>query len=46
MIRRVIVRPPAIEDIADAATWYEDQQSGLGAQLVGEVIRAIRRAQG
>ncbi len=45
MIRRVIVRPLAAEDIADAATWYEDQQPGLGTQLVDEVIRAIHRAQ-
>lgn len=45
MIRRVIIRPPAVEDIADAATWYEDQSPGLGGELTDEVIRAIRRAQ-
>ena len=45
MIRRVIVRPLAVEDIASAATWYETQQSGLGLALTDEVIRAIRRAQ-
>ena len=45
MIRRVIVRPLAVEDIADAATWYEEQRPGLGDELVDEVITAIRRAQ-
>jgi plasmid stabilization system protein ParE len=45
MIRRVVVRPPAVEDIASAATWYEAQSPGLGADLTDEVIRAIRRAQ-
>ena len=44
MIPRVIVRPLAVEDIANAATWYEEQSPGLGADLVDEVIRAIRRA--
>ena len=45
MIRRVIVRPLAVEDIATAATWYEEQSPGLGTDLVDELIRAIRRAQ-
>ena len=45
MIRRVIVRPLAVEDIASAATWYEAQCPGLGVDLADEVINAIRRAQ-
>jgi plasmid stabilization system protein ParE len=45
MIRRVIVRPLAVEDIANAATWYEAQSPGLGIDLTDEIIRAIRRAQ-
>ena len=45
MIRRVIVRPLAVEDIASAATWYEAQCPGLGAELTDDVIKAIRRAQ-
>jgi plasmid stabilization system protein ParE len=45
MIRRVIVRPLAVEDIANAATWYEAQSPCLGIDLTDEVIRAIRRAQ-
>jgi plasmid stabilization system protein ParE len=45
MIRRVIVRPLALEDIAEAATWYEDQGSGLGEELTDEIIKAVRRAQ-
>ena len=45
MIQRVIVGPLAVEDIADAATWYEEQRPGLGDELVDEIITAIRRAQ-
>src|SRR5258708_32200717 len=45
MIQRAIVRPLAVEDVADAATWYEEQSPGLGGDLVDEVINAIRRAQ-
>jgi len=45
MIRRVIVRPLAMEDIAAAATWYDEQSPGLGAELTDEIISAIRRAQ-
>ena len=44
MIRRVIVRPLAVEDIAKAAMWYETQYPGLGVDLTNEIIRAIRRA--
>jgi plasmid stabilization system protein ParE len=45
MIRRVIVHPPAVEDIASAATWYEAQHPGLGVDLTDEIVRAIHRAQ-
>ena len=45
MIRRVIVRPPALEDIASAATWYDEQGAGLGEELIDELVAAMRRAQ-
>ena len=45
MIHRVVVRPPAMEDIAEAVTWYEDQSAGLGEDLTDEIVKAIRRAQ-
>lgn len=45
MIRRVIVRPLALEDIAEAATWYEDKCPGLADELTEEIIKALRRAQ-
>jgi plasmid stabilization system protein ParE len=45
MIRQVVVRPLALEDIAEAVTWYEDQCPGLGEQLTDEVVKAVRRAQ-
>jgi plasmid stabilization system protein ParE len=34
---RIISRPGAENDIADAAAWYEEQQPGLGGDLVLEV---------
>ncbi|MEP6667829.1 MAG: type II toxin-antitoxin system RelE/ParE family toxin [Chthoniobacter sp.] len=38
---RVILRPEAEVDIADAADWYESQQSGLGGEFVAAVSQAI-----
>jgi hypothetical protein len=38
MIRRAIVRPPAVEDVVDAAAWYEAQSPGLGEELIDEVL--------
>lgn len=35
---RVVVRPEVEMDVAVAATWYEDQCSGLGSEFVGEVL--------
>jgi plasmid stabilization system protein ParE len=34
-----------VEDIASAATWYEEKSPGLAVDLTDEIIRAIRRAQ-
>jgi len=31
-------RPDAETDVADAAAWYEVQQSGLGAQFLDEIL--------
>jgi toxin ParE1/3/4 len=41
----VIFRPLAVEDIAEAATWYEARSPGLGDELIDEVLAATRRAQ-
>ncbi len=38
MIRQIIVRGPAVEDLVDAAAWYEAQSPGLGEQLIDEVF--------
>lgn len=45
MIQRVMVRPSAVEDIAEAVTWDEEQCPGLGEELTDEFINAVRRAQ-
>ena len=44
MIRQIIVRGPAVEDVVDAAVWYEAQSPGLGEELIDEVLRTINRA--
>lgn len=36
---RVVIRPEVEQDVAEAAKWYEERQTGLGAQFVEEVIR-------
>ena len=41
----VIFRPLAVEDIAEAATWYEARSPGLGDELIDEILAAMRRAQ-
>ena len=46
MIRNVIFRPAAVEDLVAAATWYETHASGLGGDLIDEILAAVRRAQG
>ena len=37
MTRRLIIRPPAESDVADAVSWYEDQRTGLGNELLDEL---------
>ena len=44
MNRRLIVRPEAEADIAEAAVWYESREAGLGVDLLLEVHAAIARA--
>jgi plasmid stabilization system protein ParE len=38
---RVVLRPEVDGDISDAATWYENQQSGLGGEFVLAIFQAI-----
>ena len=44
MIQQIIVRPPAVEDVVDAAAWYEAHAQGLGEELIDEILLALRRA--
>jgi len=43
MARRLIVQPQSELDIAAAAVWYEDQQSGLGARFLDELSLVFQR---
>jgi plasmid stabilization system protein ParE len=45
MIQRVIFRPQAVEDVVEAAAWYEAHALGLGDQLIDEILDATHRAQ-
>jgi len=44
MIRRLIIRAQAEEDISKAALWYQDQRAGLGEEFITEVHAAIESA--
>jgi toxin ParE1/3/4 len=41
----VIFRLPAVEDVVEAAAWYEAHTPGLGERLIDEILRATHRAQ-
>ena len=43
MTLRLVIRPAAEADIADAHRWYEAQQVGLGAQFLDEVALVLGR---
>ncbi|TCO89290.1 ParE-like toxin of type II ParDE toxin-antitoxin system [Chthoniobacter flavus] len=38
---RVLLRPAAEVDIAQAAAWYDEQQPGLGGEFLEEIARII-----
>ena len=44
MIRQLIFRPEAVEDVAQAAGWYEERSGGLGEDLIDEILVATNRA--
>lgn len=37
----LVIRPDALADIEKAAQWYEDQESGLGADFARAILQAI-----
>jgi plasmid stabilization system protein ParE len=40
---RVVIRRKAADDIADANDWYETQSTGLGADFMDEIGKALSR---
>ena len=38
---RLEIRPSALTDIAEAASWYHQKESGLGSEFEREVVEAI-----
>ncbi|MCA1658376.1 MAG: type II toxin-antitoxin system RelE/ParE family toxin, partial [Verrucomicrobiaceae bacterium] len=44
MIRQVIFRSEAVEDVLEAAVWYEERSLGLGEELINEILIATDRA--
>ena len=43
MSRRIIVRPPAKDDLRETQDWYEAQRPGLGADFRTAVDGLLRR---
>ena len=43
MSLRLVLRPEAESDIAEAALWYEQQRAGLGSEFIDEVSSAVER---
>ena len=41
----VLFRPTAVDDLVAAVAWYETQATGLGEDLMDEVLAAVHRAQ-
>lgn len=44
MIAQVIFRAEALEDVVEAAGWYEERSPGLGEELIDEILLATDRA--
>jgi plasmid stabilization system protein ParE len=44
MKRRLIIRPEAYDDLAEAHDWYESKRKGLGAEMAAAVLRKVRDA--
>jgi toxin ParE1/3/4 len=42
---KIVFRPQAVEDIVEAVAWYEAHASGLGEELIDEILRATQRAE-
>ena len=41
----LVIRPQARDDIAEAASWYEERVVGLGARFLASVDAGLRTAQ-
>ena len=43
MARRFIVRPLAEADLEEAASWYDEEQAGLGSRFLSDVDQVFGR---
>lgn len=43
MARRFIVRPLAEADLEEAASWYDEEQAGLGSRFLNDVDQVFGR---
>src|SRR5258708_4900956 len=44
MKRRLIIRPEAYDDLAEAHDWYESKRKNLRAEMAAAVLRRVREA--
>lgn len=43
MAHRVIIKPPAENEIAEALEWYEESKEGLGLELLEQINECLQR---
>lgn len=43
MVYRLIIKPAAEDEIAEALEWYEEQREGLSLELLENIDQALKR---
>jgi hypothetical protein len=39
VIRSLVIKPEAIDEVLEAAAWYESERTGLGLEFIAEIDR-------